>query len=117
MRHTAVDGTVGILVAEPGEAVLPGQPVLTLEAAGERWFSFTVREDRLDGIAIGSALDLVLAGSGEKIPARVTEIRGLGEMRWCSRRAALASPVDRSSTTGDPFLSAASGATAWTMPT
>jgi HlyD family secretion protein len=82
------DGTVGILVAEPGEAVLPGQPVLTLDAAGERWFGFIVREDRLEGIAIGSALDLILDGTGQKIPARVTEIRELGEFAtWRAARA------------------------------
>jgi HlyD family secretion protein len=83
-----VNGTVGILVAEPGEAVLPGQPALTLEAAGERWFTFNIREDRLPGIAIGSALDLVLEGTGQAIPARVTEIRGLGEFAtWRAARA------------------------------
>ena len=47
-----VDGVVGILVAEPGEVVPVGKPVLTLDVGNERWFSFTLREDalgRLDG--------------------------------------------------------------------
>ncbi len=39
------DGTVALIVAEPGEAIVPGQPVMTLEAAGRRWASFNLRED------------------------------------------------------------------------
>ena len=43
------DGVARLLVAEPGEAIVPGQPVLTLGLANDRWFSFTIREDRLGG--------------------------------------------------------------------
>src|SRR5262249_24772540 len=42
-----VDGTVGILVAEPGEILPVGKPVLTLDVGQERWFAFTLREDAL----------------------------------------------------------------------
>ncbi len=42
-----VDGITRLLVAERGEAISPGQPVLTLAVAGDRWFTFTIREDRL----------------------------------------------------------------------
>ena len=42
-----VDGTIGIRVAEPGEIIAPGKPVMTLEADGQRWFAFTLREDDL----------------------------------------------------------------------
>jgi HlyD family secretion protein len=76
-----------VLVAEPGEAVIPGQPVMTLDAAKERWITFNLREDRLDGIDIGTKLDLIAAG-GRTIAARVTEIRGLGEFAtWRAARA------------------------------
>jgi HlyD family secretion protein len=44
-----VDGTVGILVAEPGEILPVGKPVLTLDVGQERWFAFTLREDALRG--------------------------------------------------------------------
>ena len=53
-----VDGIARLLVAEPGEAISPGQPVLTLAVAGDRWFTFTIREDRLRGVTIGSKLAL-----------------------------------------------------------
>lgn len=82
-----VAGLVGVIVAEPGEAVRPGQAVLTLEAAATRWFTFNVREDRLGDIAVGRTLT-VRAGPDRAIPARVSEIRPLGEFAtWRAARA------------------------------
>ena len=82
-----VDGAVSLQIAERGEAISPGQPVLTLAVGNERWFTFTVREDRLSGIAIGATLPLVTA-KGERIETRVTEIRPLGEFAvWRAARA------------------------------
>ena len=82
-----VDGTVGVLVAEPGEILPVGKPVLTLYVGKERWFAFTLREDALGGIKVGS--DLVLTTDrGQRIPARVTELRPLGEFAtWRAARA------------------------------
>jgi multidrug resistance efflux pump len=82
-----VDGVVSLLVAEPGEAISPGQPVMTLEAAKERWFTMTVREDALGGITVGSPLRLLTA-RGDRIQAKVTELRPLGEFAvWRAARA------------------------------
>src|SRR5215475_11722780 len=39
------DGVVGVIVAEIGENIHAGQPVLVIEAAGAQWLSFNVRED------------------------------------------------------------------------
>jgi multidrug resistance efflux pump len=81
------DGTIGLLVAELGEIVAPGEPVMTLEVDGERWFTFTIREDGLKGVAIGAPIALT-ADDGRKIPARVTEMRPLGEFAtWRAARA------------------------------
>ncbi|MEI9923526.1 MAG: efflux RND transporter periplasmic adaptor subunit [Bradyrhizobium sp.] len=82
-----VDGVVKLLVAEPGEAISPGQPVLTLGIESERWFTFTVREDLLAGIAIGVPLNLVNT-RGDRVETRVTELRPLGEFAvWRAKRA------------------------------
>jgi HlyD family secretion protein len=82
-----LDGIVRVVVAEPGEAVVPGRPVLTLEAGREHWFSFVLREDHLDGVAVGAALELATP-AGERIAARVTELRALGEFAtWRAARA------------------------------
>ena len=39
------DGVVSVIVAEVGENVRAGQPVLAIEATGKRWLSFNARED------------------------------------------------------------------------
>ena len=60
---------------------------MTLEAGRERWFTFTLREDHLGAIGIGSPLSLRNA-KGERIKARVTELRPLGEFAvWRAARA------------------------------
>ena len=47
------DGIVQVIVAEVGEAVRAGQPVVTIEEVAKRWLSFNVREDRLQGTSVG----------------------------------------------------------------
>jgi HlyD family secretion protein len=82
-----VDGIARLLVAEPGEAISPGQPVLTLAVAGDRWFTFTIREDRLQGLAMGSKIALRTA-AGDRFEAKITELRPLGEFAvWRAARA------------------------------
>jgi HlyD family secretion protein len=82
-----VDGTIGIRVAEPGEIMAPGKPVLTLEVAGERWFAFTLREDGLGGMTVGDSVALS-AQDGRRLEAQVTELRPLGEFAtWRAARA------------------------------
>jgi HlyD family secretion protein len=81
------DGVVTLLVGSPGEIIAPGEPVLTLTRDNERWFSFTVREDRLHGLDVGAKTDVTLA-SGETLEGRVSEIRPLGEFAtWRAARA------------------------------
>ncbi len=81
------DGVVGLLVASSGEVIAPGETILTLDVPDERWFSFTMREDRLGNIAIGSPVTL-LTSTGHRVPGRVTELLPLGE--FSVRRAARA---------------------------
>jgi HlyD family secretion protein len=81
------DGETGTLAADPGEVISPGQSVMTLKARGGLWFSFTVREDFLRGIKIGSPVRLQTA-RGNIVEARVTELRPLGEFAtWRAARA------------------------------
>jgi HlyD family secretion protein len=81
------DATVGTLAGAPGEILPPGRPVLTLDLDDEIFFAFTIREDRLRGFDIDARRDL-LDASGRHIPARVTEIRPLGEFAtWRAARA------------------------------
>jgi HlyD family secretion protein len=81
------DGVVTLIVASPGEIIAPGEPVLTMAGNNDRWFSFTVREDRLHALDIGAKTDVTLA-SGQTIEGRVSELRPLGEFAtWRAARA------------------------------
>ncbi|WP_063776747.1 HlyD family secretion protein [Microvirga massiliensis] len=82
------DGVVTVIVAEVGEAVRAGQPVLVIEDAGKRWLSFNAREDTLHGVAVGSRIEVAQAGASAATPAVVTEIMPLGQFAtWQAERA------------------------------
>src|SRR5438309_1629402 len=72
------DGVVSVIVAEVGENIRAGQPVLAIEQAGKQWLSFNVREDFLHGIKVGMAVNVRRTGTSEITPALVTEILPLG---------------------------------------
>jgi HlyD family secretion protein len=72
------DGVVSVVAAEVGENVRPGQPILMVEAAGKQWLSFNVREDHLDGLAMGKTASVTRNGAGGASKAVVSELRPLG---------------------------------------
>jgi HlyD family secretion protein len=82
------DGTVQVVVAEVGEAIRAGQPVLTIETALNRWLSFNVREDRLHGTTVGTKIGVITAGANGPVSATVTELLPLGPFAtWQAARA------------------------------
>jgi HlyD family secretion protein len=82
------DGVVTVIVAEVGEAVRAGQPVLAIEDIGKRWLSFNVREDLLHGFAVGGTVDVGRPGAAATTPALVTELVPLGAFAtWQAERA------------------------------
>ena len=82
------DGTVTVIVAEVGENVGVGQPVLAIEESGKQWLSFNVREDYLHGLSVGTRVDVDVQGARKATPAVVTELLPLGEFAtWQAERA------------------------------
>jgi HlyD family secretion protein len=82
------DGIVSVIVAEVGENIHAGQPVLVIEAAGKQWLSFNAREDLLHGLTVGSKVDVGRVGTHEPTPALVTELVPLGSFAtWQAERA------------------------------
>jgi HlyD family secretion protein len=80
-------GTIATLVTEPGEAVVPGEPVLTMISDHSLWFGFDLREDRLHGLAIDAPVS-VRGASDQVSPAKVVELRDWGEFAvWRAARA------------------------------
>jgi HlyD family secretion protein len=88
-RLTApTDGIVRVVAAEVGEAIRAGQTIITIEAAAQPWLSFNVREDRLAGTTIGSAVNVRLAGASAPQAAVVTELSPIGQFAtWQAERA------------------------------
>jgi multidrug resistance efflux pump len=82
------DGVVQVVAGEIGEAIRAGQAVVVVEADRQPWLSFNVREDRLGGLAIGSEVQVRVAGSASAIPGRVTELGPIGQFAtWQAERA------------------------------
>ena len=86
--RSPVDGIVSVIVAEVGENVRAGQPVLAIAATGKQWLSFNAREDLLRGLTVGTAVQISSAGARETIQSVVTELRPLGAFAtWQAERA------------------------------
>jgi len=82
------DGVVSVVVAEIGENVRAGQPVLVIAETGKQFLSFNVREDLLHGLTVGTRVNVSRSGAAEKTPALVTELRPLGTFAtWQAERA------------------------------
>ena len=83
------DGVVTVIVAEVGENIHAGEPVLAIEQTGKRWLSFNAREDLLHGLTVGTKVEVGRAGTGDSTPAVVTELVPLGSFAtWQAERAA-----------------------------
>ena len=81
------DGVVTVIVAEVGEAVRAGQPMLTIDDPRKRWLSFNVREDELGGLTIGSQVQITRPAAGAPMTAVVTELVPLGAFAtWQAER-------------------------------
>jgi HlyD family secretion protein len=81
------DGVVSVIAAEVGENIRAGQPILMVEAAGEQWLSFNVREDHLSGLTIGETVSVMRNGADGAIKAVITEQRPLGTFAtWQAER-------------------------------
>jgi HlyD family secretion protein len=86
--RSPVDGIVSVVVAEVGENVHAGQPVLAVAATRKQWLSFNVREDSLHNLTVGTAVQVARGGARETMSAVVTELRPLGSFAtWQAERA------------------------------
>ena len=86
--HAPADGVVSVIVAEVGENVRAGQPVLAIAETGKQWLSFNAREDVLYGLAVGAKVKVAPSGERKPMPAVVTELVPLGPFAtWQAERA------------------------------
>jgi HlyD family secretion protein len=82
------EGVVSVIAAEVGENIRAGQPILMVEASGEQWFSFNVREDYLIGLTIGKTINVIRNDAADgAATAVITELRPLGTFAtWQAER-------------------------------
>jgi HlyD family secretion protein len=81
------NGVVTVIAAEVGENVRAGQPILMVEAAGEQWLSFNIREDHLSGLTVGETARVMRNGTDAAIKAAITELQPLGTFAtWQAER-------------------------------
>jgi HlyD family secretion protein len=82
------DGVVSVVVAEVGENIHAGQPVLAIAETGKQWLSFNALEDDLHGLTVGKTAGVVRPGANQSTPAVVTEMVPLGSFAtWQAERA------------------------------
>jgi HlyD family secretion protein len=82
------DGVVSVVVAEVGENIRAGEPVLVIEESGKQWLSFNVREDQLHGLTVGAKVEIARAATSNLAPSLVTELLPLGTFAtWQAERA------------------------------
>lgn len=73
------DGEVSERFPKTGELVGQGSPVMAVMDLSDCWFTFAVREDMLQGFAVGSTLLVRVPALGEQTyPVTVTHIKAMG---------------------------------------
>ena len=74
------DGEVSECFPKVGELVGQGSPVMAIMDLTDVWFTFSVREDMLDGFRKGSQIDVRIPALGEDktYPVVVTYIKAMG---------------------------------------
>lgn len=73
-----VDGEVTEIYPLTDELVGSGAPLMSIALMDEMWASFNVREDRLDGLTVGTEFTAYSPALRRDIPLRVTGMKDLG---------------------------------------
>lgn len=88
--YAPTDGEISNIIAESGELVNAGYPVVTLMKLNDSWITFNLREDLLASIKMGSVFTAKFPALGNKeISLKVTYINPLGSFAtWNATKTA-----------------------------
>ena len=71
IQYSPIDGEVSTVIAEPGELIGSGYPVITLLDMNDMWVTFNIKEDLLPKVKIGSELNAYVPGLAQTIRLKV----------------------------------------------
>jgi HlyD family secretion protein len=78
--YAPINGEVADIIAEQGELVSAGYPVITLVDLSDSWITFNLREDLLADIKMGSLIQAIIPALKNKVVTlKVTYIHALGQ--------------------------------------
>lgn len=81
------DGQVTEIFPEVGELVGTGAPIMNI-ATDDVWFTFNIREDRLQKIKPGNEADVYLPATGKTERVRITRVKNVGNFAsWKATKA------------------------------
>ena len=73
-----MDGEVSEIFPEVGELVGSGAPIMNVTMLDDRWATFNVREDLLQGLAVGQEITAYVPAFGKDIKLEVTYVKDRG---------------------------------------
>ncbi len=77
--YAPIDGEVSDIIAESGELVNAGYPVVTIVNLDDCWITFNLREDLLASVKMGSLFSATIPALGNKqVTLKITYIHPLG---------------------------------------
>jgi HlyD family secretion protein len=86
-----IDGEVTTRTAEVGKLFSAGAPLISIVDVDHAWFTFNLREDLLEGLNVGQALEVqvpALGADGALVPATITAINVEGSYaNWRATKA------------------------------
>lgn len=86
-QYAPIDGEVSTVIAEPGELIGAGYPVVTLLDMQDIWVSFNIKEDLLPKIKVGSVMKAYVPGLGGYMNLKVDHIAVQAEYAtWSATR-------------------------------
>jgi HlyD family secretion protein len=82
------DGEVSNIYPEVGELVGTGSPIMSISVMDDLWGTFNIREDRLEGLKVGSEFTAFVPAFNKDIKMRVYYIKDQGSYAvWKATKA------------------------------
>ena len=84
----AADGMVTEIFPRTGELVGSGAPIMNVAMVNKVWFTFNVREDKLQQFSNGKVCNIFVPGINKTVKAKVTRIKNVGNFAaWKATKA------------------------------